>query len=128
LDGSELDLFGALRVPALLARANSLQPIQSNPDDYGWYGWASGCFIILREDAKGRSVPHEERHVWQQMIFGILAPILYVLASIFIFFFRKALHSYYDNPFEVDARRFAGQRIKIPRDAWADPQDRWAWW
>lgn len=93
-----------------------------------WLGWTSGCFVILRHDAGGRTLPHEERHVRQQMVFGLFAPILYFFASLFIFLFLKDLHSYYDNPFEVDARRFAGQPVKIPRDAWANPRDRWAWW
>ena len=95
-----------------------------------WAGWASGVFIILRHDYTScqRTVTHEERHVKQQMIFGVLQPILYFLASVFIWVFLRSKHSYLDNPFERDARRAAGQRVDIPRDQWNDPNDRWAWW
>jgi len=109
--------------------SKTLEGKNNEPGDPGWLGWSSGAFIVLRHDAKGeRTIPHESRHVKQQMIFGILSPFLYFLISIFIFCFMRNLHSYYDNPFEVDARRFAGQRVKIPREAWGDPNDRWAWW
>jgi hypothetical protein len=96
----------------------------------GWNGWASGVFIIVRDDRKNHptTIKHEERHVLQQMVFGILQPILYILASVFVFMFMPSKHSYFDNPFEIDARKAAGQLVDIPKSMWWDPNDRWAWW
>lgn len=93
----------------------------------GWNGWASGVFIIMR-DFYDKGVIHEERHVIQQMIFGVFQPITYFLASVFIWVFYRSKHSYYDNPYERDARKAAGQQVDIPKSWWKDPNDRWAWW
>lgn len=95
----------------------------------GWAGWSSGPFILLREDheTSAISITHEERHVKQQLLFGVFQPILYIFSSVWIWLFKKQLHSYYDNPFEVDARRAAGQKVKIPPEQWKNG-DRWAWW
>jgi hypothetical protein len=95
-----------------------------------WAGWSSGAFIVIRDDFINvhRTIIHEERHVLQQYVFGVFQPILYFLASVFIWVFLRSRHSYYDNPFERDARRSAGQRVDIPKEAWRDPNDRWAWW
>lgn len=94
----------------------------------GWAGWSSGVFIILRNDYSNnqRTIAHEERHVLQQMVFGVFQPIVYFLASIFIFAFMSNRHSYYDNPFERDARKAAGQQVDIPKEVWKG--DRWSWW
>jgi len=93
-----------------------------------WGAWASGVFIIGREKyiRNPVTIVHEERHIKQQMVFGILQPVLYVLFSIFIWAFIWKKHSYFDNPFEIDARKAAGQRVHIPREYWKG--DRWSWW
>lgn len=99
-----------------------------------WLGWASGAFVTVRLAAAAadrqaaRTIRHEDRHVQQQLAFGPLQPILYVLASVWIWLFQRSRHSYLDNPFERDARRYAGQVVDIPREWWADPNDRWSWW
>ena len=99
----------------------------------GWAGWSSGVFIVVRYDILlrpgNRTVPHEERHVKQQMVFGIFHPIFYILMSCFIWAFLWKFHSYYDNLFERDARKAAGQKVNIPKENWrSGPEDRWIWW
>jgi hypothetical protein len=96
----------------------------------GWTGWASGVFIVMRYDCidSHTTLVHEERHVKQQMVFGIFQPITYFLISVFIWLFLRTKHSYYDNPYERDARRAAGQRVDIPKSFWRNPNDRWSWW
>jgi hypothetical protein len=102
-----------------------------------WAGFApGGPFIILRGDYvyqwrtndRWRTILHEQRHVQQQMVTGIFHFPIYFLMSCFIWLFLKSKHAYYDNWFEIDARREAGQRVYISRDQWRDPDDRWSWW
>jgi len=95
-----------------------------------WVGWAFGpCILVKHEFAQHeRTLRHEERHVIQQMVFGILQPVLYVLISVFIWCFLMDRHSYYDNPYEIDARKAAGQPMQILFWRWRNPRDRWAWW
>lgn len=93
----------------------------------GWNGWASGAFITMK-DYYDKGIIHEERHVLQQMVFGVFQPVIYILASVFIWLVFRSKHSYYDNPFERDARKAAGQRVDIPKTWWKSPDDRWAWW
>ena len=54
---------------------------------------------------------HELEHVRQCMTLGIFQPILYGLFSMVIYFFLKKSDYYWSNPFEVEARRAAGQII-----------------
>jgi len=101
----------------------------------GWLGFSCGnCILvrnIFREDGSKyqRTLDHEERHCQQHYAAGVFFFLFYVLESLKIYFFCPRKHSYYDNWFEVDARTYAGQLVKIPRSAWAQgPNDRWAWW
>lgn len=55
---------------------------------------------------------HEQEHVHQQMSLGVLYPVFYWFSSLGILFCRAA-HYFYDNPFETDARRAAGQVIDV---------------
>ncbi len=97
-------------------------------DRGGWNGFASGVFVTMREFYP-RGYRHEERHVIQQLWLGPLQYPLYVMMSVFIWVFLRDLHSYYHHPLEVDARRYAGQQIDIPKSQWKDSEtDRWAWW
>jgi hypothetical protein len=98
----------------------------------GWGGFSCGNNIVVVDSDTARwkrSVKHERRHCYQQYIFGIIFPVLYLLNSLFIYVFYPDEHIYLHNTFEVDARRAAGQLIDIPRAKWPDgPNDRNPWW
>lgn len=100
-----------------------------------WWGMSMGAFIIVRDVGRqldrnklARTIKHEQMHTMQQYALGIFQPIIYVICSVFIYIFMPNKHSYYDNPFERQARKFAGQQVNIPREEWSDPSDRWIWW
>jgi len=101
-----------------------------------WWGWSGPYVIILRNNHKSpiqfqRAVTHELTHCEQMRQWGFIFPFLYLGASLYIYIARKELHSYFDNPFEIEARRTAGQKIKIDKKYWGygtDSQDRWSWW
>jgi len=112
-----------------------------------WTGWAGPCVMILRtsrpycdqllsalsdsdpwlahRERWHRIVDHELRHCAQQFLFGVFYYPVYVLLSMAIYLFLSHLHPYFDNPFEVDARRAAGQPERILSK---DHSDRWLWW
>lgn len=81
-----------------------------------WGGHTIGQVVVLKPDVdtdRGKILlRHEQEHVHQCMVLGIFQPILYGLASLGLRFCRHA-HPYYDNPFEIDARRAAGQVIDV---------------
>lgn len=100
-------------------------------DGYHGSGW--GNHILLNDNlgtpVYGRTLKHEDNHVFWQKVLGILMPVLYLLFMLFILAFLWSKHSYYDNPFERSARRAAGQQLDIPKSKWADgPEDRWLFW
>lgn len=99
-----------------------------------WGGWGGPC-VFIRRDVSDPAVltrvrKHELEHVHQQFRWGIFFYPAYLLASIWIWCFGgENKHSYYDNPFEIAARKAALQPIKIGPEQWKDgPDDRWAWW
>lgn len=92
----------------------------------GWNGFAIGAVMFVREGASETTITHEERHVLQQMVFGVFQPILYGIFVVVIYLFIRNKHPYYDNPFERDARKSAGQQVDIPKSWWRG--DRWIWW
>jgi len=100
----------------------------------GYQGFCIGNNIFICPDGRDelvnlRTLDHEQEHRVQFYKYGILFPFLYIFESIKIFFFNKNLHSYYDNVFEIAARKAAGQMVKIPKAVWAQgPKDRWMWW
>jgi hypothetical protein len=57
-------------------------------------------------------VRHVQEHVHQCMVLGVFQPLLYSLVWVGLLFSRHA-HPYYDNPFEIDARRGANQVVDI---------------
>jgi len=80
-------------------------------------GISLGHFIGIREDFLGVRVLvfHEDRHVQQQMLFGIFHLPAYVLCHGILWVYAKVTNktdfsAYRSNPFEVDARRYAGRR------------------
>jgi len=73
-------------------------------------------------------IRHEGRHSYIWFFLGGWGYVAYVAHSVFIFFFRPDQHTHIHNWFEIDARKFAGQRVEIPRSQWKDgPDDRVPW-
>lgn len=98
----------------------------------GWVGFTLGCNVLILEVSDDfrwlETLKHERMHVCQFYKLGIFFPILYILESIRIYLFCKDLHSYYDNVYEIEAREYAGQEVKIPKELWKDgPNNRWFW-
>ena len=80
-----------------------------------WAGHAIGNVIVLRH--KPETMPwlltHEMKHVDQVMRLGVFQPIMYVACYLAIRIGCKGSDPYFSNPFEVDARRAAGQVVDI---------------
>jgi len=105
-----------------------------------WYGFVGGANIVV-VDAPGKVekspetfaayikyLKHETRHVYQNYVLGILFYPVYLLIVAFIYLFLKDKHTHHDHPLERDARKYAGERVDIPRDDWVDgPNDRFPW-
>jgi len=81
-----------------------------------WGGHTVGNVVVLKPDIssdRGKILlRHEQEHVHQCMVLGVFQPVLYTLAWVGLHFCRYA-HPYYDNPFEIDARRAAGQVVDV---------------
>jgi hypothetical protein len=81
-----------------------------------WGGHTIGNVVVMKYDPdsdRGRiTLRHEQEHVHQCMTLGILQPIAYYVAYFALKTCRYS-HPYYDNPFEIDARRAAGQVIDV---------------
>lgn len=116
-----------------------------------WWGWSGPCVYVYKDvdyiisndgvnemhrkwltKQVAKTEVHEIRHCWQQLIFGPLHYPLYglcfVVLTICNIVFRMDVHGYYDNPFERDARRAAGQQVDIPRSQWSSgPNDTNPW-
>lgn len=87
--------------------------------DKAWMKWGGHCIgqvVVVKYDLdtdRGRTLlRHEQEHVHQCMVLGVFQPVLYGLAYLGLLFCRHS-HPYYDNPFEIDARRAAGQVIDV---------------
>lgn len=78
-------------------------------------GHACGNVIVLRNtiDQNPRTFKHELKHVDQVERLGVFQPIVYVISTLAIKFGCPGSSPYYSNPFEIDARRHAGQIIDI---------------
>lgn len=105
-----------------------------------WAGWSGPCVYIYKAH-KGPgghllndiTRVHEIRHCKQQFKWGIFFYPAYLGSSLWILISNlwrtEKRHGYYDNWFERDARRAAGQLVDIPRDRWRDgPNDFIPWW
>lgn len=76
-----------------------------------------------------RTINHERRHCFHWYVLGVFFILVYPLNSVFVYLFQKSKHSYFDNWFERDARKSAGQQLDIPKSQWSNgPEDRWIWW
>lgn len=82
-----------------------------------WGGHTIGNVVVLRNDLlTDRSkvtLRHEQEHVRQCMILGVFQPIIYALAWIGIKLACRNSDPYFSNPFEIDARRAAGQLVDV---------------
>lgn len=84
-----------------------------------WKGWAGHCVgnivVVIERPEKsqyaGVIMTHEQQHAVQCMRLGVFQPIMYFLNKLVIRYACKNSHPYFDNPFEIDARRGAGQVI-----------------
>lgn len=81
-----------------------------------WGGHAIGNVVVLKRtiEESGSTMDHELRHVEQVMRMGIFQPIVYGINLVAMRWGCPGTDPYYYNPFEVDARRAAGQKIEIP--------------
>lgn len=81
-----------------------------------WGGHCVGNVVVMKYDPdsdRGKvTLRHEQEHVRQCMVLGIFQPILYYTAYLGLMTCRHA-HPYFDNPFEIDARRAAGQVVDV---------------
>lgn len=81
----------------------------------GWAGHAVGNIVVLAEDPMKNPtyLKHEMVHVRQCMRLGIFQPIVYAICMAAIKLGCETSHPYYDNIFEIDARRAAGQKVDM---------------
>lgn len=81
----------------------------------GWAGHAVGNVVVISDKHldKPKVLVHEQAHVDQMMRLGIFQPIIYGLCYVGVRLGCPGSHPYYDNPFEVDARRAAGQVVDV---------------
>lgn len=85
------------------------------------WGGRSGCtlgnVIVLSVDPTSKrgqmTLRHEQEHADQHMRLGVLQPVLYNLFSLCIWLACPLSSPYYSNPFEVEARRAAGQVVDV---------------
>jgi hypothetical protein len=85
-----------------------------------WENWAGHCIgnvVVVKlnvNSPRGQIVlKHEQEHARQCMALGIFQPIVYVTCYLVIKFAFNESHPYFSNPFEVEARRVAGQPVDI---------------
>lgn len=81
----------------------------------GWAGHAIGNVVVLSASPsdKTSALKHELKHVNQCMRLGIFQPIVYAINMLAIKIGCSDSHPYYDNPFEIDARRHSGQTVDV---------------
>lgn len=81
----------------------------------GWGGHTIGNVVVLiaPPEINPTTLIHEQKHVDQCMRLGIFQPIMYGLSMLAIKLGCPGSDPYYTNPFEVDARRHAGQLVDV---------------
>jgi hypothetical protein len=81
-----------------------------------WNGHTVGNVVVINgtvDTHRGRiTLRHEQEHVRQGMVLGVFLPVFYSISYLGLKFCTHA-HPYYDNPFEIDARRAAGQVVDV---------------
>lgn len=82
-----------------------------------WGGHAVGNVVVVKYDLESNNgkttLTHELEHVYQCMVLGIFQPIFYGLIWLIIKVGCKECHPYFSHPFEIDARRAAGQLVDV---------------
>lgn len=80
-----------------------------------WAGHTAGNIVVMTVEPteKSATVIHELQHVAQCMKLGVFQPILYALSSLGIKLACPSSDPYFSNPFELDARRAAGQIVDV---------------
>ena len=105
-----------LRGDALTYELTEKVPLWLTKAWHRWSGHTIGNVVVLNTNVdthRGRIVlRHEQEHVRQSMVLGVFLPVLYLIAYVGLKFCKHA-HPYYDNPFEIDARRAAGQVVDV---------------
>ena len=83
----------------------------------GWSGQTIGQVVVICVDPDtypGQvTLLHESHHVMQCMRLGVLWPILYGLTWLAIKVACRNSDAYFDNPFEIDARRGSRQTVDV---------------
>jgi len=94
-----------------------------------WSAFSLGWFVVYTSENSykdQRTRLHERVHLKQQLILGLIHWVFYAQMSVVIWLACRSLHSYSANPFELDARRQAGEAIGgLGPEA---GNDRWPWW
>lgn len=94
-----------------------------------WGGFSQGwCVVYLDDDdyKNQQTRDHERVHLAQQLILGVFQWVFYIQFSVVVWLACRTLHAYKANPFELDARRRAGESIA---NLGPEPDgDRWPWW
>jgi len=82
-----------------------------------WAGHTIGQVVIIKYDDTDprwhEILTHEQEHVRQCMKLGFMQPVLYMIFSVSIWLACPNSNPYYSNPFEVDARRQAGEIVDV---------------
>lgn len=109
----------------LLAREGSW--LASYRDTWGGFSLGWVVFYITLADAKNPTTrTHERAHLRQQLILGVFHWVFYATFTVVVWLACRSLHAYAANPFELDARRKAGESIG---NLGPEPNgDRFPWW
>jgi len=82
-----------------------------------WGGHTVGTVIVVKnnpDDNRGKTtLLHEQEHARQCMILGPLWPLAYGLIMLAMKVSCRNADAYFSHPFEVDARRAAGETIDV---------------
>ena len=81
----------------------------------GWAGHTIGNVVVLHVSPErfNEVLTHEKCHVDQCMRLGVFQPIMYGLSMVAIKLGCPGSDPYFDCPFEIDARRRAGEVVDM---------------
>lgn len=80
-----------------------------------WAGHAIGNVVVMNVNfvTKPKFLQHELVHVRQCMRLGVFHPIIYGITYLAIKLGCETSHPYWDQVFEIDARRAVGQPVDV---------------